>query len=227
MARLENPQPRSRLGIFGGTFDPPHIGHLILASEAFFQLHLDRVLWVLTPAPPHKRGRSVSHLDMRIEMLVAALQGDPFFELSRVDIDRPPPHFAADSLKILKRQFPGSELVYLMGADSLVLLPTWHDPKAFVEVVDEIGVMNRPGWEPILDELERSLPSISRKVRKLDVPQMDISSSHLRSAVHAGAAFRYYLPAPVYDLICTRGYYRSDNSCGDQTVNVSLSKNCG
>ncbi|MCX8025419.1 MAG: adenylyltransferase/cytidyltransferase family protein, partial [Thermanaerothrix sp.] len=91
----------SRLGIFGGTFDPPHVGHLILASEAADQLHLDRVLWVLTPDPPHKRGQPITPLAIRLKLVMAAIQEDPLFELSRVEIDRPGPHYAVDTLRIL------------------------------------------------------------------------------------------------------------------------------
>ena len=108
-----------RLGIFGGTFDPPHVGHLILAMEAYDQLKLDRVLWVLAPNPPHKLGKKITDLDIRIEMVKAAINSDPMFEFSRVDIDRPGPHFVLDTMRILHEQKPDDELVFLMGGDSL------------------------------------------------------------------------------------------------------------
>ena len=115
MAGVKKNLGSMRLGIFGGNLDPPHIGHLIFASEAHFQLNLDRVLWVLTPEPPHKREREVTSLDRRLALLNAALGDDPAFELSHVDIDRRAPHFAADTVGLLKTQFPNSSLVYLMG----------------------------------------------------------------------------------------------------------------
>jgi nicotinate-nucleotide adenylyltransferase len=208
MAGVKKNLGSMRLGVFGGTFDPPHIGHMILASEAHFQLNLDRVLWVLTPEPPHKREREVTSLDRRLALLNAALGDDPAFELSRVDIDRRAPHFAADTVGLLKTQYPDSSLVYLMGSDSLVELPTWHTPQAFVEQVNEIGIMRRPGWDPDLEKLELLIPTISPKYRFIDVPQIEISSTHLRSAIREGMPFRYYLPGPVFDLIEDWGLYR-------------------
>src|SRR5512134_3010613 len=103
-----------RLGIFGGTFDPPHLGHLILAAEAQAQLGLERILWVLTPFPPHKTDQQVTSLGDRLDLLAAALDDDPAFELCRVDIDRPPPHYAVDTVGLLHAQYPQARLVYLM-----------------------------------------------------------------------------------------------------------------
>ena len=97
-----------RLGIFGGTFDPPHVGHLILATEAQYQLRLERVLWVLTPCPPHKAGQSISSVDERFELLYASLEGNPDFELSRADLDRPPPHYAVDTVELLRKAYPAA-----------------------------------------------------------------------------------------------------------------------
>jgi len=91
------------IGIFGGTFDPPHIGHLILAAEAHYQLGLKKILWVLTPFPPHKQGRKITSVDERYTMLNIMLAGDPFFEVSRVDMDRDPPHYAYKTMQILHR----------------------------------------------------------------------------------------------------------------------------
>ena len=105
----------TRLGIFGGTFDPPHLGHLILAAEALDQLQLERVLWVLTPEPPHKQGQDRQSLDDRLEMLHIAISEYPEFLLSRVDIDRPSPLYAVDTVRLLAGQYPGSELIYLIG----------------------------------------------------------------------------------------------------------------
>lgn len=115
-----------RLGIFGGTFDPPHIGHLILAAEALAQLELDRVLWVLTPNPPHKTRRSLTPVALRYELLRAAFEADPAFVISWVDLDRPPPHYAVDTMRLLRQDHPRDRLVYLMGSDSLDDLPLWH-----------------------------------------------------------------------------------------------------
>ena len=117
-----------RIGIFGGTFDPPHLGHLILADEAHAQLELDRLLWVLTPDPPHKLHQSITPLVDRLDMLRATIAGNNAFELSMVDIERAGPHYAVDTLLILGRSYPGDALIYVMGGDSLRDLPTWYRP---------------------------------------------------------------------------------------------------
>jgi nicotinate-nucleotide adenylyltransferase len=196
-----------RLGIFGGTFDPPHVGHLILASEAHTQLALDGVLWVLTHFPPHKVGQPITPLADRLDMLRAALNDDHIFQLSRVDIDRPPPHYAVDTVQLLHEQYPNARLVYLMGSDSLVDLPLWHRPRNFIQACDELGVMRRPDENVDLEGLESQLPGLTMRLRFIDAPLLEISSSELRRKIAEKGSFRYYLPPKVYNLILQRSYY--------------------
>ena len=205
---------KERLGIFGGTFDPPHIGHFILASEAQRQLDLTRVLWVLTPDPPHKQDHRISPLADRLAMLAAALAdaaqlGETAFELCRVDIDRSPPHYAVDTVRFLRQQYPRAELIYLMGGDSLADLAAWHTPADFVAACDEIGVLLRPGWQVDLDHLEQGLPGLKDKVRWLDAPLFEVSSSVLRQRLAAGQSCRYYLLSGVQRVIQERRLYLS------------------
>jgi len=145
--------PAQRIGIFGGTFDPPHVGHLILAMEAFDQLHLARVLWVLTPDPPHKRGKHITAVGNRIDMVKAAINADPMFALSYVDINRPGPHYILDTMRILHQEYPRAELVYLMGGDSLENLLHWFKPAEFIDTCDRVGVMRRPGEQINIEHL--------------------------------------------------------------------------
>jgi nicotinate-nucleotide adenylyltransferase len=198
-----------RLGVFGGTFDPPHLGHLILAAEARSQLQLDRLLWVLTPYPPHKQNQSVSSLEQRLALVEAALAPDITFDLSRVEIDRPGPHYAADTIELLRQEYPDAGIFYLIGGDSLHDLPTWHEPQRFLSQIAGLGVMRRPGDYVNPTVLERALPGIDHKLLMIHAPLMEISSSELRQRIASGKPFRYYLPPAVYDLIVERGYYRS------------------
>jgi nicotinate-nucleotide adenylyltransferase len=198
-----------KLGVFGGTFDPPHLAHLILAAEAQSQLGLDKVLWVLTPNPPHKLGARISPLDVRLRMLQAALADDPNFELSRVDIDRPAPHFAVDTLHRLADQFAPAELVYLMGGDSLRDLADWHQPQAFVQACDGIAVLLRPGPGPDLALLEAKLPGLTPKLDFIRAPMMEISSSLIRRRVRDGRPVRYFLPPPVFRILESEHLYRN------------------
>ncbi|MFM8321526.1 MAG: nicotinate-nucleotide adenylyltransferase, partial [Chloroflexota bacterium] len=199
---------RLRLGVFGGTFDPPHLGHLALAAEACDQLNLARVLWVLTPSPPHKADRPVSPLALRLRLLQAAVQDNPAFELSRVDIDRPPPHYAVDTLRFLRARYPGAALVYLMGGDSLADLPGWHAPGEFLAQADQVGVMCRAGEVIELEALEAQLPGLQAKLRFVDAPMLEIASSDIRRRIRERRSYRYFLSGPVLQLIEQMQLYR-------------------
>lgn len=196
-----------RIGIFGGTFDPPHLAHLILAAEAHFQLALDRVLWVLTPDPPHK-DRLVTAVEQRMDMLEAAILDNSDFESSRVDADRQAPYYAVDTVKLLRTKYPQAQLVYLMGGDSLRDLPCWRQPRDFVAACDEVGVMRRPDDGVDLKSLETEIPGISAKVRFVNAPLLDISGTLLRQRIAAAQPFRYFVPLPVYQIIQERDLYR-------------------
>lgn len=199
-----------RTGIFGGTFDPPHIGHQILAAEAAAQLGLDRVLWVLTPHPPHKQGSKISDDRVRLKLVRAAVSGNPIFEVSTIEFERPGPHYAVDTLAVLAQRYPGMELIYLMGGDSLYDLPTWHEPLEFVRRCDGIGVMRRPADTVDLVALERRLPGISAKVHFVAAPLIDISASDIRARAAKGLPYRYMLPPAVYRWIERLHLYQSE-----------------
>ncbi len=190
-----------KIGIFGGTFDPPHIGHQILAAEALEQLCLDCVYWVLTPYPPHKQSGLVTSVSHRLKMVELAIDDNPNFILSNVDIERDPPHYALDTILILKAILPGDELFYLMGLDSLNDLPAWHHPIDFIAVCDHIGVMVREGQELNLAQLEIRIPGISKKVLFLKTPLIGISASDIRARAISGRQFRYLVPNSVYQYI--------------------------
>jgi nicotinate-nucleotide adenylyltransferase len=197
-----------RIGIFGGTFDPPHLGHLILASEAVDQLKLDRLLWVLTANPPHKLKQPISAMNVRLQMVQAAIADSEKFELSRVEIDRPGPHYAVDSICLLQEQFPQDGLFYLMGGDSLRDLPTWYKPQELVERVTGLGVMRRPGASIDTTELETALPGVTAKVQFFETPRLDISSSDIRQRIATGRPYRYFLLPAVYRLLQKHHLYR-------------------
>jgi nicotinate-nucleotide adenylyltransferase len=199
---------RLKIGIFGGTFDPPHIAHLILAGEAQHQLQLDRLLWVLTPDPPHKQGKAILPLEPRLDMLQAALGQDETFELSRVEIDRPPPHYALDTVRLVQQANPGAEVIYLMGGDSLHDLPTWHRPLDLLEACTALGVMRRPYDQVNLKVLEEWLPGITQKIRFVISPLIEISATGIRRRVAEGQPYRYFLPEGVWRIIEERGLYR-------------------
>ncbi len=196
-----------RIGIFGGTFDPPHLGHMALCRQAFSELELERLLWLLTANPPHKRGRRITALRHRLAMVTLTLAGTPY-ELSRLELDRPGPHYAADTVALLAQAYPGADLVYLMGGDSLNDLPTWHHPAEFVRRLHTIGVMQREAETPDLPALEASLPGLGARLRFVAAPRVDISASQVRALVRAGQPYAHLLVPAVADYIRRNRLYR-------------------
>jgi len=196
-----------RIGIFGGSFDPPHIAHLILADEACAQLSLNKVLWIVTPDPPHKEGWGLTPVEQRLEMLEAAINGNPCFCASRVDISRPPPHYAVDTMILLREKYPNAILIYLMGADSLRDLPTWERPQEFIEHCDAFGVMGRPDVEVELDGVRSVLPQVVDKVKVIESPLIAISAREIRNRIKAGLPFRYFVPESVFNYIQSNQLY--------------------
>ncbi len=198
----------ARIGIFGGTFDPPHLGHLVLAGEAFSQLHLTRLLWVLTPTPPHKLEQPISELQHRLAMVRLELEQEPAFELSSVDLDRPGPHYSLDTLQILAAQHPTAELSLLIGGDSLHDLPAWHRPLEVIAACHQLGVMRRPGDDLDLPQLENDLPGLKEKLCFIDAPLLEIASSDIRRRASLGLSYRYFLLPAVYEYIQRNRLYR-------------------
>lgn len=197
----------ARIGLFGGTFDPPHLGHMILASEALHALKLDKVLWILTPCSPLKEKNQISPLEQRLELVNAALQEQPEFLVSKVDIDREPPYYAVDTVTILKNENPGDELIYLMGGDSLRDLPAWHEPAAFIKAVDGLGVYRRKGADPDLDVLEAVCPGIKNKTAFFTAPLIEVSGADIRQRIREGRPYRFFLVPSVYQSIQQHNYY--------------------
>ena len=196
------------IGVFGGTFDPPHLAHLILAEEARMQLGLSRVLWVVSGVPPHKSGWPISDLDHRLAMVELAIGDNPSFQISRADIDRPPPHYSHETLGLLARELPSSRLVFLMGSDSLRDLNTWGDPEALIARTDKIAVYHRPKVELELDAIYQEFPALRNKLEILDIPLVEISGVVIRDRVRTNQSYRYFSTTAVCAYIEKYRLYR-------------------
>jgi nicotinate-nucleotide adenylyltransferase len=197
-----------RIGVFGGTFDPPHLGHLILGAEACSQLELTRLLWILTPLSPLKEGQTITPLEHRLAMLKLAIAENDDFQLSRVEIESPGPYYTADTVKLLAERHPSADLVLVIGGDSLRDLPRWHRPTELVSVCSEIGVMRRPGDSIDLSGLDQQVAGTQAKVRFVEAPLLEIASSDIRRRVREELSFRYYLPSAVYQYILDKSLYK-------------------
>ena len=192
---------RTKIGLFGGTFDPPHIGHFILASEAVHQLELSRLLWMLAPDPPHKLEQPITPLPHRLEMLKRAIVGNPAFEISRLELERPGPHYTIDTVRQLSQLEPYADIVLLLGGDSLRDLPTWRLFADLVAEVYKIGVMRRPGEPFNMPALEQKIPGITEKVVFIDAPLQDLASREIRRRVASGEVYRCYVLPTVCEYI--------------------------
>ncbi|CAG0959917.1 nicotinate-nucleotide adenylyltransferase [Anaerolineales bacterium] len=202
--------PRIKIGLFGGTFDPPHIGHLILASEAVHQLGLSRLLWMLAPDPPHKLEQPITPLPHRLEMLQRAIADNESFEISHLEIERPGPHYTIDTVRQLSQLEPNADIVLLLGGDSLRDLPTWRLYTDLVSEVYQIGVMRRPGDPFDMPALETKIPGLTEKVVFIDAPLQDLASRELRRRVASGEVYRCYVLPSVSKYIESNRLYRGE-----------------
>jgi nicotinate-nucleotide adenylyltransferase len=200
---------RQRIGILGGTFDPPHVGHLWLATLAADAIGLDKVLFMPASQPPHKGGRLVTKAADRLLMTRLAVAGDDLFDLTIIEMERPGPSYTVDSVAELQRLYGTDATLYLvMAADSLAQIETWRQPDELLERIEWI-VGPRPGSpRPDRSVLERRFGPNASRITLLDGPSLDVSSSDVRRRVAAGHAIRYLVPRGVEELIVERGLYR-------------------
>jgi len=199
---------RLRIGLFGGTFDPIHIGHLILAEEAWSQLDLDAVFLVPAGDPPHKTEQLIAPVEDRIRMAELATSDVDYIQISRVDADRPGPHYTAEMVRLVSAQVgPGTELFFLMGMDSLQDLPTWYEA-AWLVANCTLVALSRHDVELDWDRLNRALPGIYERVIILDMPELEIASRSIRERVQVGKPIRYQVPRAVERYIREHELYR-------------------
>jgi len=191
-----------RLGVLGGTFDPVHRGHLMMAEEARVTLGLARVLLVPAGRPMSKPGRRVTAARHRLAMVRLAADGLPWLAVSAMEVERPGPSYTVDTITALRTQYgPDVEIFFILGWDSLVQLPAWHEPDRLVSLCRLVAVP-RPGQvQPDVRELERAIPGISERVVFLDRPCVDISASAIREAVGRGEPVDHLVPETVAGYI--------------------------
>lgn len=198
-----------RLGLFGGTFDPPHTGHLIAAQDAALALGLDRVFFVPAASPPHKQRRAVTAAEFRVRMLALALGDDVRFALEPVELERPGPSYTVDTLRELRRRLPG-DWTLLLGADQYAEFATWREPEEVLRLAT-VGVLERAG------SLPQSAPSREEAqdgIVRVAVTRVDISSTAIRQRVAAGVSIRYLVPTGVEAFIAETGLYLRNGTPG-------------
>ena len=197
----------ARVGLLGGTFNPPHLGHLVCAQEAYVQLGLDRVLLVPTYVPPHKVAEGDPGVEHRVAMCRAAVAGDPRLDVCLAEVRRGGPSFTVDTLRTLHADAPGDELTFIVGGDMAHSLPTWREPEAVLALAT-LGVAEREGLSrAAIAEQLAGLAGAPERLRFFDMPRMDISSSLIRRRVAAGRPVRYLVPDAVDAQIARERLY--------------------
>ncbi|MBA7507975.1 Nicotinate-nucleotide adenylyltransferase [subsurface metagenome] len=194
------------IGVFGGTFDPVHIGHLVVAEEARIRLGFKEVLFVPAGQPWRKIDRNITPADHRVEMVRRAIADNPHFKLCTLEVERPGPSYTVDTLTMLRKQL-GSEasLFFILGRDTLAELSLWKEPKKLVQLC-KLVVAPRLGSKD-LKHLETSIPGLLDKVIQLDMPVIGISSAEIRQRIAQGLSIRYWVPAEVEKYITEQKIY--------------------
>jgi nicotinate-nucleotide adenylyltransferase len=200
-----------RVGIFGGTFDPVHLGHLILAEQARDQARLEEVWFVPAPRPPQKESQLLTRFEQRVEMLSLALAGNPMFRIDEIEKDRVGPSYTVDTLAELRRRHPEHAFFLLIGGDALLDLPTWREPQRILEQAGLV-VMDRPGSPVIQAEDLRHRLTMSDEITvnldRVEAPAIDIASRYLRRRISEGRSVRYLVPRAVEVYIQEKHLYQ-------------------
>ncbi len=208
-----------RVGILGGTFDPVHYGHLVIAEQVRQALQLDRVVFVPAPRPPHKLDEQLASAADRAAMVALAIAGNPAFALCEIELEREGPSYTSDTLAELAdeavRQGVARDLYFILSAEALAGLPKWHEPVRLLESAS-LAVVSRPGWPlPDAAHLAASLPggaAFATRVRCIETVPVANSSSDVRARAAAGLSIRYLVPPAVEAYIRDQRLYRSENS---------------
>ena len=185
----------SRTGVFGGTFDPPHLGHLIVAQDITEELGLDRMLVVPAGEPPHKPEPPRAHAEVRARMVEAAVAGHPRLRASRIEVERGGPSYTVDTLRALRAQAPEDDLFLVIGSDQLRAFASWRAPQEVARLA-QLVVMARGGVGP-----EAGPPSIDVEYETVPVTRVDISSTEVRRRISQGRSVRYWVPGRVLEII--------------------------
>lgn len=213
--------PQRRIGILGGTFDPPHIAHLAIAEEAREALGLERVVFVPAGQPWQKADRGVTPGPVRLAMVERAIAGNPSFEVDRFEIDRAGPSYTVDTLAgFAAREPAGTELWFILSAEALAGLATWRDPDRVVALAHLCVVpRGRAAGDAVAAFLAR-FPAAARSLVVLDRPRLDISSTEIRERVRAGRSIRYLVPDGVTDLVTRYALYRPEPAVAQPPVDA-------
>ncbi len=201
---------KKKVGIMGGTFDPIHVGHLIMAEQAYEKFELDKVLIMPTGQPPHKDNEVSATTKQRVNMVRLAIEGNSHFELSLMEVERKGYTYTYETLQILKEKNPDTEFYFIMGADSLFDFEGWKEPALICENCVLLPAVRYNLSDKEMDaQIKRIREKYNADIRKLDIPNIDVSSRMIRSKVTMGKSIRYFVPNDVRNYIYINSLYGS------------------
>ena len=204
----------TRIGILGGTFDPIHYGHLVIAEDARVYLHLEQVLIVPACQPPHKPNGSYSAFQHRVRMVELAIARNPHLAISLIETRLPVPSYTTDTMRALQSELGAdAELYFIMGMDSLANILTWHKPNELLRLCRMV-VAERAGYQVDIARLEQGLPGLRERLELIDTPELSISSTDLQRRVRCGLSIRYQLPPAVERYVYRHRLYRDEGTDG-------------
>ena len=212
-----------KIGILGGAFNPPHIGHLVCAQEALLQLELDKVLFVPVGQAPHRDVENDPGAEARLELVELAIADDERFTSSRVELDRDGPSYTSDTLREMRSAAPEDEYFLILGGDQAATLPTWHEPEEVLSLAT-VAVVERVSWTRNAIGIKIARLKGSRGVRYLDMPLIQVSSSAIRRRVAAGRPIRYLVPEAVAGYIEANGLYGAGAARADTSPTPDAEK---
>lgn len=196
----------SKIGIIGGTFDPPHNGHLLIANEVYHALKLDEIWFMPNQIPPHKWGKDITSVHNRVEMLQLALMDELRFSLCLIELERQGPSYTYDTIVQLTKKHPDTEFYFIIGGDMVEYLPKWYNIAELLQLVTFVGV-TRPGYT-----LSTPYP-----ITRLEIPEFAVSSSLIRDRFQSGGTTDYLLPKRVQDYIERNGLYGTGTSTANRS----------
>ena len=201
------------LGILGGAFNPPHLGHVVLAQEAYVQLELDVVVWVPMGRAPHREIEQDPGAEVRLTMVEHATSADERFGVSRIEVDREGPSYTLDTLRAIRADRPGDELVLILGADQAARLPTWHEPEEVLSLA-RVAVAEREGArrDAVMEQI--SVLGGADRVTFFEMPRIDVSSTLVRRRAAAGLPIRYLVPDKVANYVGAQSLYGASAPVG-------------
>lgn len=198
-----------KIGIMGGTFNPIHIGHLILAEQALDQYELDKILFMPSKKPPHKVNQPIESDYHRLELVKLAIENHPRFSISTMELEREGMTYTVDTLKILTKQYPNKKFFFIVGGDSIFQLETWYKPEEIMKMTHILAASRYGITEKrMIDQIQYLMEKYHGSIELLKIPIIDISSNMIRTSISQGKSVRYYLPYSVLEYIINHGLYQ-------------------